>query len=705
MSHGLTHVPRNAAKDKKPGEGVLAKRIGAFAGVMMLLNTGLVLIWWLTVQRADMRADAEAIASAVGQSISEKVHRGETLENSIPAEQPVAQAWLTSPTSLELYLLASQGEVRLMDELSDQAMGRGKPVSRLSGSTLSIAVPFELANGTPAAVRLEWDAGSHTSAFMKEIGFASLLATLFALLSIALIGARVKSFLLPLDQIVKFARELVQSKASARLDINTSDEFQTLGQALNQVVRQMDGSMDSLRKLAFTDQATGLANGERFKQELELLLANRDTHLHPPSILHLSLDGLPQLVSSLGREAGEEVVSIIAERLTAGARVADRVLRLSSVEAYPTLVARLSPLEFALFLPEIEGSEPAVLRYAQMIAAALAQPLEWRSHRLILGAHCGGVVCNAAGASVSDLLKQADLAMHSARDEGVVCRFYSPSMETAVVERMRLEDDLRAAIANGEIVAWFQPKLNLHSGELESAEALARWVKPSGEIVSPAIFIPLAEEIGLIGEIGDAIMRDACMRTVEWRRQGVELRMAVNVSTHQFTNDRFAAKVFKVLDDTQMPTHLLEIEVTESAAMSDTAQVLEIIEPLRAKGIRFAIDDFGTGHSSLSVLTKLPFDTFKIDQQFVRDLDTDPSAPTLIETILAMAAALNYETVAEGVETEDQAEFLRRRGATLGQGYLFSKPLPADKFLDYALDLQAKHANRAAPEPGGVISA
>jgi EAL domain-containing protein (putative c-di-GMP-specific phosphodiesterase class I) len=213
------------------------------------------------------------------------------------------------------------------------------------------------------------------------------------------------------------------------------------------------------------------------------------------------------------------------------------------------------------------------------------------------------------------------------------------------------------------------------------AEALARWTRPDGSIVSPMVFIPAAEENGLIDAISDAILRDACWKAAAWAREGLPAHVAVNISSLQFNDLRFAQKILRTLEQSGLESRLLQLEVTESVAMKDVDRVASLIEPLRARGVQFAIDDFGTGHSSLAALTHLPFDLLKIDQQFIRGLAEDRHAPAIVETILAMAASVNYDTVAEGVETEEQAAFLRLRGCATAQGYLYGPALPPADFL------------------------
>jgi EAL domain-containing protein (putative c-di-GMP-specific phosphodiesterase class I) len=242
----------------------------------------------------------------------------------------------------------------------------------------------------------------------------------------------------------------------------------------------------------------------------------------------------------------------------------------------------------------------------------------------------------------------------------------------------------------------FQPKVRLETGELVGAEALARWRRPDGAVVSPGVFVPIAEELGLIGKLGRSVMRDACIAAAGWNKKGIVASIAVNVSPHQFDEPDFIQSVYQVLDESGLDPELLELEITETAAVSDPDRVARIMWPLRNRGVRLAIDDFGTGHSNFASITRLPFDVFKIDQQFVRALNTDPHAPAIVEMILAMAEALGQETVAEGVETHEQADFLLRRACTIGQGYYYSPPLPAEEFDLFVRSWRPRPAKRYA---------
>ncbi|MFP4519219.1 MAG: putative bifunctional diguanylate cyclase/phosphodiesterase, partial [Oceanicaulis sp.] len=290
------------------------------------------------------------------------------------------------------------------------------------------------------------------------------------------------------------------------------------------------------------------------------------------------------------------------------------------------------------------------------------------------------------GGDPETLLRHADLAMAAAkRSGGNTCEFFESSMNQSAFERLVLENELREAVREDQLVVYYQPKVTMNGGALAGAEALVRWQHPTAGLLSPGAFIQAAEECGLIGEIGDWVLRRACREAKAMLDRGITVPMAVNVSAMQFEDEGFAQTVLEALHDSGLPPEMLELELTESTAMRDPERVIKQIEPLRGIGVTFAIDDFGTGHSSLSYLTRMPFDVFKIDQSFVRDMGRDDHARIVVETILAMARALKLKTVAEGVETTEQYKALAGLGATLAQGFLFGRPMPLadlERFAD-----------------------
>jgi len=258
--------------------------------------------------------------------------------------------------------------------------------------------------------------------------------------------------------------------------------------------------------------------------------------------------------------------------------------------------------------------------------------------------------------------------------------FYSPKLERQRDAKLKLEAELRQAVAEDRFIPLFQPKIDLQTGRISGTEALARWQLENGRLVSPSVFIELAEETGLISQIGEQIMRKACIETAKWAQEGYRVNLAVNVSPRQFENDNLAEAILDALAKSGLPPRQFEIEITESLAIQQPERVRSVVEPLQRLGIKLAMDDFGTGHSNLAVLTQLDFDVFKIDRQFLTGTPHDPQANAIVDMILSMANSLEMKIVGEGIETEAQAEFLTQRQCDIGQGFLYSPPVTSQAF-------------------------
>lgn len=440
--------------------------------------------------------------------------------------------------------------------------------------------------------------------------------------------------------------------------------------------------MRQVQRLAFVDSVTELPNRERFLRALNKALNDRGEECFAAVII-LNVDRFRWVNETLGPQKGDEALSLIGMRIRRALATADKMVRTEEAVAAPSMVARLSGDEFAVLVPNIDAKSD-ITRLMQMIISSMRQPLEIGGQAITLGLSGGIALAPIHGVKVEDLMKNADLALKEARRAGrSKARFYSTKLNKIAMDRLHLEADLRRGIERDEFIPFFQAKVDFKTGQISGAEALVRWQRDDGDLISPGIFIPMAEQLGLISQIGESVLRQACAEATRWMKAGHDCKVAVNVSPLQFEETDFAEKVLSSLREAGLPPGRLELEITETMAVADTDRVSEIMRPLRAMGVRLAIDDFGAGHSNLVTLTKLPFDVFKIDQQFVSALHSDKQAPAVVEMILAMAETMGLETVAEGVETPSQSDFLRRRGCTLAQGYLYSKPIPPDDFVEF----------------------
>lgn len=520
-------------------------------------------------------------------------------------------------------------------------------------------------------------------ATVLESGFGPILLVTFIVLAGCLIATRfaLRGVTAPLRQLTDFAEQVsAQRMTTSRLDIRTGDELERLGQAFNQMMLRLEDSMRRIQHLAFVDPATNLPNLERLQRDLEAVAERTCSNDRCAALIVISFDQLRRHMDSVGRAEGEELLAAAAEKLSAALAAADPVVRLLDSSEQKAMLARVGGAEFAVLAPSISEDSEAE-RLVQLICAPFARPFEHRGARVPVGCFAGVAVLPKDGSDAESALRNARMALTAARGSAQPLRFFTPTLDRDAAERLTLEREIRQAIEANEFRAYFQPKVCLRTGRIIGAEALARWLRKDGVMIGPGRFIPLAEELGMIGPIAEAVLRDACWKASAWRREGMAATVAVNVSPIQLNDDRFPALVRRLLDESGLAPDGLELEITESVAMNDPERAIRLVEPLRNLGVRFAIDDFGTGHSSLAALTRLPFDVLKIDQSFVRSLSSDRQAVSIIETILALAASLDFEAVAEGVETEAEAEFLRRRGCLMAQGYHFGRPVPPLEFL------------------------
>lgn len=389
-----------------------------------------------------------------------------------------------------------------------------------------------------------------------------------------------------------------------------------------------------------------------------------------PALALIDLDDFRRVNFTSGPRVADALLNVLAERLS-------RALATSRLDLQ---LGRFGADQFGLVG---SGVDPEAVRsFAAEALAAIADPVAIEGTTLRIGAACGfAALGEGEPRAIHELVKRAEVALREAkqsrRDRIVV---FDRSLEERSSRRAVLEEELRRGLDRNEFVAVFQPKVDLVTGELIGAEALARWRRTDGRVVGPGVFVPIAEELGLVPRLGASVMQDACVAASRWNRRRRQIRVAVNVSPFEIDAADFAGSVNHQIETSGLSPHLLELEITESAAVADPDHVSRCLWPLRSRGVRLAVDDFGTGHSNLSAITRLPFDTFKIDQQFVRALSDDPNAGVIVEMILAMASALGQETVAEGVETREQDAFLSARHCQIGQGYLYSPPLPSDEF-------------------------
>ncbi|HEV8076017.1 MAG TPA: EAL domain-containing protein, partial [Candidatus Acidoferrum sp.] len=419
---------------------------------------------------------------------------------------------------------------------------------------------------------------------------------------------------------------------------------------------------------AHHDFLTGLPNRKLLNDRVSqaILLAARS--MKKVAVLFLDLDGFKHINDSLGHSIGDRVLQSIAKRLVDSVRDSDTV-------------SRQGGDEFIVLLSEVEGLESAATTVRRLLQVA-TEPHAIDQHDLHVSACIGVSIYPDDGLDVETLIKNADTAMYQAKENGRQSyQFFKPAMNVRAVERQSIEGSLRRALERQEFAVHYQPKINLNTGQISGAEALLRWTHPTRGTVSPAQFIPVAEDCGLILPIGNWVLRAACGQARAWMEAGLPLgAMGVNISAVEFRNEAFLEGVFAILKDTGLDPKFLELELTESVLMKRPESTASILRALRAEGVRVAVDDFGTGYSSLSYLQKFSIDALKIDQSFVRRITTAPDETTIVTAVISMARSLKLRVVAEGVETVKELEFLQAHQCDEAQGYYFSRPVPPEQF-------------------------
>jgi len=435
-------------------------------------------------------------------------------------------------------------------------------------------------------------------------------------------------------------------------------------------ITEIKASQEKLKHQAYHDVLTGLPNRLLLKDRIATTLAHMARSGQKMALLFLDIDNFKHINDSLGHPVGDQLLIGVATRLRETMRNEDTV-------------ARLGGDEFVVMVEALESENLAIATAARLLEAFHA-PFFVKGHELMITSSIGIALYPDDGEDPETLMKNADMAMYRAKEKGRNnFQLYTPALNERAVRRLSLERDLRKALELDEIQAWFQPRVSLRNGAILGAEALARWIKSDGTVIPPREFIPLAEETGLIIPLGEQILEKACRQAKAFQDAGhQEHYLSVNISPRQFRQQDLPGMVEGVLARTGLHSHLLEIEITEGSLMHDVRKAMSMLHILRDLGLSVAIDDFGTGYSSLAYLKHFPLGALKIDQSFIRGIPKDPSDIAITTTIISMAQSLDLKVVAEGVETPQQLHFIMGLRCDEYQGYLFSKPLPPDKYLE-----------------------
>jgi len=436
-------------------------------------------------------------------------------------------------------------------------------------------------------------------------------------------------------------------------------------------ITERRAAAQEIERLAFFDSLTGLPNRVLLKDRLNQMLTRAGRHKEKVALLFIDLDRFKEVNDTLGHGSGDLLLQVVAERLIACLRTSDTV-------------ARLGGDEFVVLLEGVEDRE-GVMEVASKLLAAMAQPVQLLDREIYSGGRLGISLYPYDGDNVDTLFKNADTAMYHAKEQGRnTFRFYSSDMHTSALEMLTLNSYLRHALERDELYLVYQPQISFLTGELVGVEALIRWEHPSLGMIAPDRFIPLAEETGLIVPIGTWVLQEACAQAAQWINQGLKpMRVAVNLSAKQFRNPGLVATIRTLLEQSRLPAHLLELELTEGMLIENITSTLETLKALKAMGVTLAIDDFGTGYSSLSYLKHFPLDRLKIDKSFVLEMaEKSGDSAAIVQAIIALAHSLKLTVIAEGVERQDQVEFLKQHCCDEMQGFFFSRPLKAEALED-----------------------
>ncbi|MCK9362548.1 MAG: EAL domain-containing protein [Syntrophales bacterium] len=436
---------------------------------------------------------------------------------------------------------------------------------------------------------------------------------------------------------------------------------------------------EKIHLLHYYDSLTGLPNRTFHKELIKRSIEHAHRHKEIFALIYIGLDNFQRINDTLGYNIGDILLKAVADRLTHSLRKSDDVARSDEGEAV-SAVSRCGGDEFIVLVHDLNQAQGAAIA-ARHLLEEISTSYDLNGREVFMTASIGIALYPDDGTDVDDLLKNAEKAMRCTKSEGKSnYQFYSGSMNSFVLELLTLESDLHMALARNELVLYYQPKVDAATRMVKGMEALIRWKHPDRGLIPPLQFIPLAETSGLIIPIGEFVIRTVCGQIKTWQEAGYQrINIALNLSSRQFDQQNLIEIVKEALQDTMISPQCLELEITESVIMRNPEKAIQILTELNAQGIGISIDDFGTGYSSLSYLKRLPLDYLKIDQSFVKGLASDPKDQAIVKTTIAMAHSLNLKTIAEGVETEEQLSFLQEHECDEIQGYLFSRPLPAEE--------------------------
>lgn len=491
-----------------------------------------------------------------------------------------------------------------------------------------------------------------------------MIALLATLVGTAATLYGINYLLAPVILTSKALQEYLNTSKLPKLPTEFHDEAGTLMADTSQTLRKLD---ELIHHISNYDSLTGLPNRDLFRDRLSQKLSQSEENQQLIAVFILGIDDYTDISHALEREESRLLLRGVAQRL-------------QTTITQANILARLSRDEFAIAKTDIHSLE-SVIKLSQLLLSTLAKPFFIKGKLIHITASIGITFNNLDSSNdVEQLLQQTHIALYQAKQQGrSQYKFYSPEINAQLQERLMLENDLYGALERNEIMVYYQPLIDLRTHQVTALEALIRWQHPTQGLVSPVKFIPIAEANGLIIPIGEWVLRTACAQNRAWQLAGFPpIRMSVNLSARQFEQSNLVELVHQILEETGLEAAYLELEVTESFLMADIDRSVKTLKQLRELGISLALDDFGTGYSSLNYLKRFPVNMLKIDRSFVQDVMSNPESATITDAIIALAKSLKLSITAEGVENQEQLDYLQRKGCEEGQGFYFSRPVPAD---------------------------
>jgi diguanylate cyclase (GGDEF)-like protein len=594
--------------------------------------------------------------------------------------------------------IPSFGKRVVAEELLPKHTPEDTPVTRLNGETLSLWRSIWVENLVIGGVHIEFSLQTvelnlhrlkaeqdrqYSEAIQKIIILALVTTAILVLIGVLLSIMTSRRIVKPIQQVAEFASDIGEHNYESKLNYRFNDEigdlinsFNDMSSKLQEEVLQREETEKQLRQLALYDSLTQLPNRTLILDRLSNLIEKAKRYPSRVAVMFVDLDDFKKVNDTLGHEAGDELLIESAKRFTQVIRPVDSV-------------GRLGGDEFILLLDAMPSATDAD-RVAEEVLEIFKKPFAIDGRELTLSASIGISIFPEDGDNQSELLQKADSAMYHSKEKGRnTYSYFTAEMNEHVARRLSIEEQMYTALSKHEFTVYYQPKIRLCDGMIVGAEALLRWHNAELGQVAPDEFIPISEQTGFINPLGDFVLEQAVSDiSLLNKRYDTNLHVAINVSPRQFRQNGLIDNVAEYLNEKGISRGMVELEITEGVLIGGQPNIECSLKDLRSSGIEITMDDFGTGYSSLSYLREYPFDVLKIDRSFVRDIGLDPEDRALIEAIIVMAHSLDLKVVAEGVETLEQADFLKERGCDSAQGYYFSHPLPLTEFEKYLSDFE-----------------